>query len=71
MLESIASTAPRTYNGVRIVSVYPQGEDGRGVSNALKAYVAHYGKGKKIKSGDKFVYKAEKSAEREAERVGV
>jgi len=39
------------------VEVYPQGNDRRGVSNAKKAYVINYGRGKKKgrKSGDKFI----------------
>lgn len=47
------------------VDVYPQGEDSRGVSNALKAFVINYGIGKnptrrsgghmKNKTGDKFI----------------
>ena len=48
------------------VNVYPQGNDPRGVSNAMKAYVINYGIGKnptirsgkrkeKNKTGDKFI----------------
>lgn len=41
------------------VEVYPQGEDGRGVSNAKKAFVINYGYGKRRtkKTGDKFITK--------------
>ena len=37
--------------------VYPQGNDGRGVSNAVKAFVINYGRGGKrtAKTGDKFI----------------
>lgn len=37
--------------------VYPQGTDSRGVSNAKKAFVTNYGRGKKrtAKTGDKFI----------------
>ena len=39
------------------VEVYPQGDDGRGVSNAKKAFVINYGYGKRktAKTGDKFI----------------
>lgn len=37
--------------------VYPQGNDSRGVSNAKKAFVINYGRGKKqtMRTGDKFI----------------
>ena len=37
--------------------VYPQGDDPRGVSNAMKAFVINYGYGgkKTAKTGDKFI----------------
>lgn len=39
------------------VEVYPQGDDGRGVSNAKKAFVINYGYGKRRtdRTGDKFI----------------
>lgn len=39
------------------VEVYPQGDDGRGISNAKKAFVINYGYGKRRteKTGDKFI----------------
>ena len=39
------------------VDVYPQGNDSRGVSNAMKAFVINYGYGgrKTKKTGDKFI----------------
>ena len=39
------------------VEVYPQGYDGRGISNAKKAFVINYGYGgrKTAKTGDKFI----------------
>lgn len=39
------------------MEVYPQGDDGRGVSNAKKAFVINYGYGgkKTAKTGDKFI----------------
>ena len=37
--------------------VYPQGYDSRGISNAKKAFVTNYGRGKRktAKTGDKFI----------------
>jgi len=39
------------------VEVYPQGYDGRGISNAKKAFVINYGRGKRRTehAGDKFI----------------
>lgn len=39
------------------MAVYPQGEDGKGVGNALKAFVINYGRGKRRsrRMGDKFI----------------
>ena len=39
------------------VEVYPQGNDGRGVSNAKKAFIINYGYGRRRteKTGDKFI----------------
>jgi hypothetical protein len=58
-------------------NVYPQGEDGRGVSNALKAYVVNYGLGARMtvrsggrirnKTGDKFITKRFKTSEAKAQ----
>ena len=48
--------------GSGYVYVYPQGEDPRGISNAVKAFVINYGRGgnptrrgTKNKTGDKFI----------------
>lgn len=48
MIESIrADKAPKSdANDVRRISVYPRGEDRKGVRNAEKAYVLHYGTSK-------------------------
>ena len=54
------SVAPGKYHedlGSGWVEVYPQGDDGRGISNAKKAFVINYGRGKRKteKTGDKFI----------------
>lgn len=54
------SVAPAQYHesyGSGWVDVYPQGNDSRGVSNAMKAFVINYGYGgrKTKKTGDKFI----------------
>ena len=48
MIESIrVDKAPKSdANDVRRISVYPRGEDRKGVRNAEKAYVLHYGTSK-------------------------
>lgn len=48
------------------VDVYPQGADGRGISNALKAFVINYGYGRRRtkKAGDKFITGNQKRMER-------
>ena len=59
--------------------VYPQGNDSRGKSNAKKAFVINYGRGKKrtAKTGDKFITGKQKTLQEavgaamraEAERI--
>ena len=59
--------------------VYPQGYDGRGISNAKKAFITNYGRGGKRtpKTGDKFITGKTKTMEEavsaamqaEAERI--
>ncbi len=34
---------PKTANDIRRIDIYPQGEDRRGVRNAEKAFINHYG----------------------------
>lgn len=50
------------------MEVYPQETDGRGVSNAKKAFVINYGYGKRrtAKTGDKFITGAKKRMEAKA-----
>ena len=54
------SVKPAKYHedlGSGWVEVYPQGDDGRGISNAKKAFVINYGYGgrRTKKTGDKFI----------------
>lgn len=56
----MASVKPGRYRedvGSGSVEVYPQGEDSRGISNAVKAFVINYGRGgrRTAKTGDKFI----------------
>lgn len=56
----MAGVQPGKYHediGSGWVEVYPQGEDGRGVSNATKAFVINYGRGgrRTSRTGDKFI----------------
>lgn len=44
MIRSIGyPRAPRDIEGVRAIDIYPQGTDGKGVRNAEKAFILHYG----------------------------
>lgn len=44
MLKSIGyPRAPKTAGDVRSIDIYPQGKDRRGIRNAEKAFVNHYG----------------------------
>lgn len=56
MMGSVGSGQYHETLGGGEINVYPQGADGKGTSNALKAYVINYGRGKKSKKmGDKFI----------------
>jgi len=67
MMRSIGPNEYREFLNGGSVDVYPQGDDSKGVRNALKAYVTNYGKGKrpntkwprkhprKNRTGDKFI----------------
>ena len=52
------------------VEVYPQGNDGRGVSNAKKAFVIDrgYGARRTAKTGDKFITKNQKQFQADVNR---
>ena len=58
MIESIGySRKPKTAGDVRTIDIYPQGKDKKGVRNAEKAFVLHYGRkgsGNKPRRGKKF-----------------
>lgn len=44
MLESIGfSHTPKTAGDIKYIDIYPQGKDHKGVRNAEKAFVLHYG----------------------------
>lgn len=75
MLESVDATEPKKSADGLMIEVYPQGNDRKGVSNAEKAYLLHYGwkgratrkkadgtRGKNAKKGDHFVDAIEKAA---------
>lgn len=34
---------PKTVKQIRVIDIYPQGKDGRGVRNAEKAFILHWG----------------------------
>lgn len=55
------SVAPRGSKAKSIREIYPQGTDKKGVRNAEKAYIAHYGKSGQI--GTRFVDEAEENGE--------
>lgn len=65
MLESVAPSKKITHKGdVSSIAVYPQGKDRKGVKNAEKAYILHYGKSGQM--GTRFVDEIESSAESKA-----
>lgn len=57
MLDSVAPGKYHEDLNSAWIEVYPQGYDGRGISNAKKAFVINYGYGgrKTAKTGDKFI----------------
>ncbi len=62
MIKSIGcARKPKTINGIKTIEVYPRGKDSKGVRNAEKAFVLHYGTSS-IK-GSRFVDRAEQLAE--------
>lgn len=45
MIESIGyARSPKTVDGVRTLDIYPRGKDHKGVRNAEKAFILHYGR---------------------------
>lgn len=71
MMQGVGPGKYKENLGSGSVEVYPQGDDGRGVSNALKAFVINSRKTKKkpARSGDKFLTKA--SSKKRFEAVAV
>ena len=44
MVESVGfPRRPKTVDGIRQIDIYPQGKDKKGVRNAEKAFILHYG----------------------------
>ena len=60
MLNSVAPTKAVVTTGFKYIEVYPQGVDRKGVRNATKAFVNHYGRGNR--QATHFVDTAEKNA---------
>ncbi|MCR4886300.1 MAG: hypothetical protein K5919_05230 [Clostridiales bacterium] len=46
MIKSIGYKDPKTRGDVRLIEIYPQGKDSKGVRNAMKAFILHYGTSK-------------------------
>ena len=62
MIDSIDySRKPKTASDIRSIDIYPKGKDRKGVRNAEKAFILHYGK--KGKPASQWVDDAEKRAE--------
>lgn len=73
MMETVEQTGVRSSGeGNVFTTIYPQGTDGKGVRNALKAYVTNYGRRNERHphSADRFVEKAEKQADGPALSAG-
>lgn len=64
MLESVGYRAPSA--NASSVEIYPQGTDRKGVRNAEKAFILHYGTSDKKHPATRFVDDAYKDAEAEA-----
>ena len=67
MFRSVRPTAPKTQGDTRMLTVYPQGKDGRGVRNAEKAFIANFGR--RHQKGTGFVQDAERAAEGPAQEA--
>lgn len=52
---------PKTAGDIRTIDIYPQGVDRRGIRNAEKAFIAHYGRVHQTGSG--FVDEADRNSE--------
>lgn len=64
MLRSVGIKPAKKSQDRTAVDIYPLGKDSRGVRNAEKAYINHYGTSKK--RGSHFVDEAERNAEEPA-----
>ena len=58
---------PKDINGIRSIDIYPQGKDRKGVRNAEKAFIWHYGTSKR--PGKHWIDDADKLSAPEVERV--
>jgi hypothetical protein len=68
MIKSIDySRSPKTAKDIRTIDIYPQGKDRKGIRNAEKAFILHYGTSS-IK-GSHWVDDAEAMAEEDVIRV--
>ena len=67
MRDSVRASAVKKNGDAFISSIYPHGKDSRGVGNAEKAFILHYGTSR-IK-GDHFVDKAEEAADAAVDEV--
>lgn len=56
----------KTTGGVSVKEIYPQGKDSKGVRNAEKAFILHYGKSKANQPPTRFVDAVEDAAEDKA-----
>lgn len=64
MLENVRPAEYHEILGGGEQNVYPQGEDRKGVGNALKAFVINYGRGRRSRRmGDRFITRAEDKIE--------
>lgn len=52
--------APKTISGIRTIDIYPQGKDRKGVRNAEKAFILHYGTSKN--PGSRWIDDADKES---------
>lgn len=70
MLENVRPAEYREFMGGGEISVYPQGNDRKGVANAMKAYVINYGRGRRTeKMGDKFITGKQQQFEEAVDRA--
>lgn len=70
MKDSVASTGVRDRDGALSSEIYPQGTGRTGVSNALKAYVLHWGRaGKRTIPASQWVEEVEHKATPKATEV--